>query len=142
MPLGCELTVPAPVTATLSAKLSPVLVTNCVVTFRACDIVTLHVAVAPEHAPPHAENIDPAAGVAVKVITAFVEKFALQAVPQLIPAGCEVTVPLPVLATVNLNVELPPPPPPPPPQAASVSVTIVAKSVRSALVFLIVCILK
>ncbi len=53
----------------------------------------------PEHPPPlQPEKVEPAAGVAVRVTAAPLEKFAEQLVPQLMPAGELVTVPLPVPA--------------------------------------------
>jgi hypothetical protein len=56
--------------------------------------------------PLHPPNVDPAAGVAVNV-TAVPDAYGcVQSVPQLIPAGLLVTVPLPVppLVTVNMTV--------------------------------------
>ncbi len=50
----------------------------------------------PLHAPPHPENAEPGAGVAVSVTDVPPGKDALQADPQLMPLGDEVTVPLPL----------------------------------------------
>jgi len=58
-------------------------------------MVTLHAAL-PLHAPPHPEKMELASGVAVSATEAPVSKLARQAEPQLIPAGAEVTVPVPV----------------------------------------------
>ena len=52
----------------------------------------------PEQAPLHPEKTEPARGDAVKVTVVPLGKEALQVVPQLIPAGVLVTVPLPVPA--------------------------------------------
>ena len=46
----------------------------------------------------------PGPGVAVRVTIEFKPKFALQVVPQLIPAGLDITVPLPLLLTVKVLV--------------------------------------
>ena len=56
--------------------------------------------------PLHPAKVDPDAGVAVKATTAPLLKLAEQVVPQLMPAGELVTVPLPVPVedTVRLNV--------------------------------------
>ena len=64
--------------------------------------VIVHDAV-PVHAPDHPPNVEPAAGVAVKVTFEPLLKLALHVVPQLIPAGLLVTVPLPVPARVTLK---------------------------------------
>src|SRR5204862_7226233 len=61
----------------------------------------------PVQAPPQLLNAEPAAGVAVKVTTVAAAKEALQLEPQLIPAGDEVTVPLPVPAFVMPTMKLP-----------------------------------
>jgi hypothetical protein len=50
----------------------------------------------PLHAPLQPEKVEPAAGVAASVTLVPPAKGALQAVPQLIPLGTEVTVPLPL----------------------------------------------
>jgi hypothetical protein len=51
----------------------------------------------PLHAPPHPENAEPGAGVAVSVTDVSPANDAVQVDPQLMPAGDEVTVPLPDL---------------------------------------------
>jgi hypothetical protein len=65
-------------------------------------MVTVHVPV-PLHAPPHPVKVEPEAAAAVNVTLAPPAKDELQALPQLIPLGVEVTVPAPVplLATVR-----------------------------------------
>src|SRR5512138_322659 len=50
----------------------------------------------PEQAPPQPVNVEPAAGAAVSVTFAAEAKLPVQALPQLMPAGEEVIVPLPV----------------------------------------------
>ena len=70
------------------------------VALRAPRTVTVQVAAEPEQLPPHPENEEPEAGVAVSVTFDESAKLAEQAVPQSIPAGAEVTVPLPVPSLV------------------------------------------
>jgi hypothetical protein len=55
----------------------------------------VHVPV-PLHGAPHPVNVAPAAGAAVRVTTVPGGNAALQVVPQLMPAGLLVTVPVPV----------------------------------------------
>jgi hypothetical protein len=50
----------------------------------------------PEHAPLHPANVEPVAGLAVKVTIVLVLKLAEQVAPQLIPEGDDITVPVPV----------------------------------------------
>ena len=68
-------------------------------TVRAWLIVTTQVAPAPVQAPPQAEKTWPPAGVGVSVTTVLVAKGALQVVSQLRPAGCDCTVPLPLICS-------------------------------------------
>ncbi len=55
----------------------------------------------PEQAPLQPEKVLPLAAVAVKETEVLLAKLVEQVVPQLIPAGLETTVPLPVLETVR-----------------------------------------
>lgn len=75
---------------------------NVAVTLRACVIDTVQVPV-PLQAPLHPANADPEAGDAVSTTDAPDVYDALQLLPQLIPDGLDVTVPLPVpdFATVS-----------------------------------------
>jgi hypothetical protein len=102
-PVGAEVTVPAPVPAfvTLSANVAAV-VLKVAVTLRAAVIDVVQVPV-PVHAPLQPANVDPLAAAAVSVTDVPLAKFALHVVPQLTPAGDEVTVPAPVPAFVTLN---------------------------------------
>ncbi len=61
---------------------------------------------APLHAPPQPENVDPEAGVAMRVTLVLLKTDAPQVYPQLIQFGEELTVPLPlpVLLMVSVNV--------------------------------------
>ena len=94
IPAGLEETepVPVPVLDTVSVER---LQGELAVTDFAASTVTTHVPV-PEHpAPDHPVKFEPVAGVAVNVTTVpFVYELA-QVAPQLIPAGLDVTVPLP-----------------------------------------------
>ena len=71
------------------------------VTDRACVMATIQVVLVPEQAPLHPEKTDPASGEAVNVTFVPLGKEALHVVPQLIPAGVLVTVPLPPPALVT-----------------------------------------
>src|SRR5260221_4792044 len=70
-------------------------VSNAAVTLVAASIVTRHAPI-PLHAPLQPANADPSAGAANSATEAAGEKFSVQVAPQLIPAGLEVTLPLPV----------------------------------------------
>jgi hypothetical protein len=63
-------------------------------------MVTVQVPV-PLQSPDHPTNVDPAAGVAVRVTEVPLLKIALHTEPQLIPGGLLVTVPLPETLTVS-----------------------------------------
>jgi hypothetical protein len=86
----------------------PPLRLNVAVTVRAAVIATVQVAV-PVQAPLQPANTEPAAGAAVSVTDAPLLNAKLHSVPQLIPAGDEVTVPVPLPArvTVAVNVVVP-----------------------------------
>jgi hypothetical protein len=78
------------------------------VTVVAALSVTVQVPV-PEHAPPlQPVKLEPAAGAAVKVTAVPLANAAAHVVPQEMPAGLLVTVPLPApaLETVNVNVDV------------------------------------
>jgi hypothetical protein len=64
--------------------------------------VTTHVDV-PLQAPDHPVNVEPAAGAAVSVTTVPLLNPALHVVPQLIPDGLLVTIPVPVPAKVTAS---------------------------------------
>jgi hypothetical protein len=58
---------------------------------------------APVQAPDHPANVEPEAGVAVRVTIVPLLKVALHTLPQLIPLGLLVTVPVPVPAGVTVR---------------------------------------
>ena len=73
------------------------------VTFCAAVIVTVQVPV-PLHPPPlQPVKVEPPEGVAVSVTLVPLVKLALHVLPQLIPAGLLVTVPLPVPFSVTVS---------------------------------------
>lgn len=67
--------------------------------------VTVHVVAEVAHAPPHPANVEPLAGVSVRVTTAFCAKGPEQVEGQLMPAGLLVTVPEPDRVTTIWGVE-------------------------------------
>jgi hypothetical protein len=101
IPAGLEVTVPLPATVTCSesfctaaAKLAP--------TVWAAFIVTVHVVAVPEHAPLHPENANPVPGTAVSVTLVPAANVWLHPVEppvQLMPAGVELTLPVPPSVT-------------------------------------------
>jgi hypothetical protein len=100
MPAGLEMIRPAPFRVTVSVQGGGV-VLKVAVTDCAADIVTVQVGTDPVQAPPQPTKEEPDAGVAVRVTSVPLLKLAEQAVPQLTPAGVELTVPLPVPAGVT-----------------------------------------
>jgi hypothetical protein len=62
------------------------------------------VAVVPLHAPLQPVKVEPALAAAVRVTTVPEAYASVQSVPQLTPAGEEVTVPLPAPAFVTVRV--------------------------------------
>src|SRR6185312_314705 len=106
-------TVPWPVTATVSATCVLEPPEKVAVTLRAALIVNEHVRDEPLHAPPQAWNVSPELGSAVSVTFVPAESVVEQVVrpsPQLRPPP--VTVPLPVTETLSGNVVGPVEPPP------------------------------
>lgn len=101
MPEGNEVTVPLPVPLLLTLKVyGPAKVA---VTVLSESIVTVQEPV-PEHPPPDQPvKVEPDAGVAARIAVAPLVTFAVQVEPQLMPAGEEVTVPLPVPLLLTLK---------------------------------------
>src|SRR5256885_87220 len=99
MPAGLESTVPAPEPASVTDSGYAIRV-NVAVTALAAVIVTLHAPV-PLHAPDQPANVDPVAALAVSNTTVPWVKLAEQVVPHEMPAGLDVTVPLPEPARVT-----------------------------------------
>jgi hypothetical protein len=104
MPVGALVTVPLPAPAllTVSVKLCWA---NVAVTDWAALIVTVHVPVPVQPPPLQPENVDPVAGVAVKVTAVPLVNPVEQVAPQEMPVGALVTLPLPVPDFVTLSVK-------------------------------------
>ena len=73
---------------------------NVAVTARSASIVTEHDPV-PEQSPLHPANVEPRPGVAVRFTGVPSSNVAVQVVPQSIPAGALVTVPVPLPVSVT-----------------------------------------
>jgi len=105
IPAGDEVTVPEPVPAFVTESANVVAeLLNVAVTARAAVIDTVQAPV-PVHAPDQPANVEPDVAAGVNVTDVPLEKLALQVDPQLMPAGDEVTVPVPVpdFVTARLN---------------------------------------
>jgi hypothetical protein len=126
MPAGADVTVPAPLPSFVTVRVSSS-TANVAVTETAADIVTVHVEPLPLQPPPlHPLNVEPTYGVAVNVTLVPAASGAEHVAPQSIPAGLEVTLPLPSPAFTTVRVKGPggvpvsaPPASEPPPFAAS-----------------------
>lgn len=101
MPAGALVIVPPPVPLFVVVSAN-VCALNVAVTDFAAVIDTTHEPV-PLHAPPQPANVDPAAAVGVSVTDVALLKFAEHVVPQLMPAGELVTLPVPVPALVKFS---------------------------------------
>lgn len=102
MPAGADVTTPppAPAVPTVSAYVGMTTL-KLAVTFLAASIDTVHVVDVPLHAPAQPPNVLLAPGVAASVTRVPVVNGAEHVEPQLMPAGLDVTapVPLPVVVT-------------------------------------------
>jgi hypothetical protein len=95
--------VPVPLPASVTVNANVVVVLNVAVTLSAALIVTAHVPVPVQPAPLQPANVEPELAAALSVTVLPLLKFALQAVPQLMPPGTLVTVPVPLPPFVTLN---------------------------------------
>jgi len=102
IPAGELVTVPAPAWVTVSAKDD---CTKLAVTVVAAFMVTVHVPVLVQPPPLQPVNVEPAAAAAVSVTDVPFVNDAEQVVPQEMPAGLLVTVPLPAPALDTVKVE-------------------------------------
>jgi hypothetical protein len=99
MPAGFDVTVPAPAPARATVSVYWLSV-KVAVTIWAAFIVTMHAPV-PAHAPDQPVKVEPAVAAWVSVTTVPGAKVAVQVAPQAMPAGFDVTVPLPLPARVT-----------------------------------------
>ena len=102
IPGGVLETVPMPVPTLLTVRMK-VFRLKVAVTFLDADMVTLQVPV-PLQAPLQPAKVEFHFGLAVKVTTVLAGKSSAQSVPQEIPAGELVTVPLPVPSRLTVRV--------------------------------------
>jgi phage tail protein X len=102
IPAGLLVTLPAPDTTTVSSTVADRL--KDALTLVAPATVTVQVVALFAHPPPQPANMDPAAGVSVRVTEAFCANVAEQVDGQLMPAGLLVTVPVPETVTVSCGV--------------------------------------
>ncbi len=105
IPTGLLLTEPFPETVTVSVNVA--VVENVTVTVRLEFIVTVHCLLSEEteSQPLQLLTVEPLSGVAVRVTAVPLGKEAEQMVPQLIPGGLLVTVPLPVPVLTTVSVK-------------------------------------
>jgi 3D (Asp-Asp-Asp) domain-containing protein len=101
IPAGSEVTVPLPTLLTLRGKVGTLRL-KVAVTVRSWVICTTQAPV-PVQSPLHPVKVEPGAGVAVRVTGRLSGKLAWQVLPQVIPAGSEVTVPLPLPVGLTLR---------------------------------------
>src|SRR3954466_16272780 len=95
MPGGDETTVPAPVRATVSVFVLPLVpATNCAITLCMLLAVMMH-APMPEHGPNQPANVLPAPGVAVSITVAPAGYAAWQVAPHAMRPSPESTEPVP-----------------------------------------------
>ena len=96
MPAGVLLTVPLPVPALLTVRLTPDDRPNVAVTVVVEVRVTVQVPVPVQPPPLQPEKVEPVAGAGVRVTGVLPSKGPEQLEPQMIPDGALITVPLPV----------------------------------------------
>lgn len=101
IPPGELLTLPVPVPALVTVRLAVLAGAVKVAETVCAPFITTTQPPVPEHAPDQPENVEPAVPLVTRVIADPLSKSALQLVPQLIPGGLLVTVPLPLLLTVK-----------------------------------------
>ncbi len=99
-------TLPSPVTATLSGNVEPVPPVNLALTLFAASIVTEHVGEVPAHAPPQPLNPAPEPGVALSTTVESAVSSAVQPDPadEVHAISPPVTVPFPVTVTLSFSV--------------------------------------
>src|SRR5262249_23630494 len=106
IPAGLEDTDPEPVPSVATSRVLSGLRVNVAVTERAWSMVTWQVPV-PEHpSPVHPVKSEPTSGVAVRVTLVLEAKPGEQGAPQVIPAGLELTEPVPVPSSATFSVSV------------------------------------
>jgi len=110
IPTGFEVAVPLPVPAFVTVKVKVCalgLRVNVAVTLRACIMLTVHVPVPLHPSPLQPSKVNPTTSgyVAIRMTLVPWAKAALQVLSQVIPAGFEITVPLPVPAFITVKVK-------------------------------------
>jgi hypothetical protein len=105
MPTGLELTVPLPIPPRVTNKLAVVtgggvvgVAINVAVQLALTDSTAVNVLGVPEQCPDQPLKVEPLAAVANNVMLVLTGKFATHVLPQEMPVGNVVTVPLPVPA--------------------------------------------
>jgi hypothetical protein len=102
IPAGELVIVPVPVPVLAICTVSWIATANVAVTEALAVGVTEHIPV-PLQAPDQPVNMEPVLGVAVSVMGVPLAKLALHVVPQSIPAGSLVTVPVPAPASCTVS---------------------------------------
>jgi hypothetical protein len=105
IPLGLEVTVPLPLPLVVTVRVEVVgaLRVKVAVSVLSSSTTTVQVPV-PAHAPLQPEKVAPVAGVAERARLVPPAMLALHVLPQEIPLGLEVTVPLPLPALPTVTV--------------------------------------
>jgi hypothetical protein len=101
-PAGLLVTVPLPFPTCVTLRVNCWSVKVAVI-LRACTMLTMHEPVPLHPSPFQPVKVDPLAGAAVSVMLVPKSKRALHVLPQLIPMGLLVTVPLPVPAWLTVR---------------------------------------
>jgi hypothetical protein len=107
-PVGELVIEPLPVRVTVSACNGvPETRSKVTVAVRFCEIAMVQVVpLLPVQPPPQRLKTQPLAGVAVSLTWVFLAKLPVQVLPQLIPAGALVTVPLPVRVSFSVCISV------------------------------------
>ncbi len=106
IPAGLLVTVPLPLPALVTVRVNPIVKVKVAVTDLLASMRTVQVVAVPLQAPLQPVKVEPAAGVAVRVTVVPLGKAAEHMVPQSIPAGLLVTLPLPLPALVTVRVKV------------------------------------
>ena len=104
IPAGLDVTVPLPMPVLVTVRMKR-LSMKMALTDRRFVTVTVHVVPDTESHPVQPLKSESAPGAAVSVTVVLITKSLAHAVPQLMPAGLDVTVPLPVPVLVAVRVK-------------------------------------